>query len=53
MRKSQIIHSMSKKKDVLVILHRKKRMSFNLFDKNCTQENVQLHLQHGVDLEEL
>ena len=22
-------------------------MSFNLFDKNCTQENVQLHLQHG------
>ena len=38
---------MSKKKDVLVILHRKKQMSFNLFDKNCTQENVQLHLQHG------
>ena len=30
------------KKDVLVILHCKKRMSFNLFDKN-----VQLHLQHG------
>ena len=41
------------KKDVLVILHCKKRISFNLFDKNCTQENVQLHLQHGVDLEEL
>ena len=39
--------SMSTKKDVLVILHRKKRTSFNLFDKNCTQENVQLHLQHG------
>ena len=39
--------SMSKKKDVLVILHRKKRMSFNLFDKNCTQEYVQLHLRHG------
>ena len=38
---------MSKKKDVLVILHGKKRMSFNLFDKSCTQENVQLHLQHG------
>ena len=36
-----------KKKDVLVILHRKKRASFNLFDKNCTQGNVQLHLQHG------
>ena len=35
---------MSKKRDV-VILHRKKRMSFNLFDKNCTQENVQLHLR--------
>ena len=33
--------SMSKKKNVLVILYRKKRMSFNLFDKN-----VQLHLQH-------
>ena len=44
--------SMSKKKDVLVILHRKKRMNFNIFDKSCTQENVQLHLQHGVDLEE-
>ena len=39
--------SMNKKKNVLVILHRKKWMSFNLFDKNCTQENVQLHLQHG------
>ena len=39
--------SMNKKKDVLVILHRKKGMSFNLFDKNCIQENVQLHLQHG------
>ena len=38
---------MSKKKDVLVILHRKKRMGFNLFDKNCIQENVQSHLQHG------
>ena len=38
---------MSKKKDVFVILHRKKQMSFNLFDKNCTEENVQLHLQHG------
>ena len=37
----------SKNKDVLVILHRKKRMSFNLFDKNYTQENVQLYLRHG------
>ena len=37
----------SKNKDVLVILHRKKRMSSNLFDKNYTQENVQLHRQHG------
>ena len=36
-----------KKKDGLVILHCKKRMSFNLFDKICTQENVQLHTQHG------
>ena len=42
--------SMSKKKDVLVILHRNKQMSFNLFDKNCTQESVQLHLQHGARL---
>ena len=50
MRKTQ---SMRKKKDVLVILHLKKRMSFNLFDKNCTQENLQLHIQHGVDLKEL
>ena len=41
------------KKDVFVILHRKKRMSFDLFDKNCTQEYVRLHLQYGVDLEEL
>ena len=39
--------SMSKKKDVIVILHCKKQMSFNLLDKNCTRENVQLHLQHG------
>ena len=30
--------SMSKKKDVLVILHRKKRMSFNLFDKNLLKK---------------
>ena len=22
-------------------------MSWNLFDKNCTQENFQLHIQHG------
>ena len=36
-----------KKKDFFVISHRNKRMSFNLFDKNCAQENVQLHLQHG------
>ena len=48
MRKSQISKQRAcAKKDVLVILHRKKRMSFNLFDKNCTQENVQLHLGHG------
>ena len=38
---------MSKKKDVLVILHGAKQMSLNLFDKNCTQENVQLHFQYG------
>ena len=55
MRKLQIPkhRACAKKKDVLVILHRKKRMRLNLFDKNCTQENIQLHLQHGVDLEEL
>ena len=55
MRKSQTSkhRAWAKKQDVLVILHRKKRMSFNLFDKNYTQENVQLHIQHGVGLEEL
>ena len=41
---------MSKKKNVPVILHRKKRMSSNLFDKNCTQENVRFHLRHGGSL---
>ena len=44
---------MSKKKDVPVILHRKKRMSFNLSDKNCTQENVQLDLRHGIVIEQV
>ena len=28
-------------------LHCKKSMSTNLFDKNCTQENIQLHTEHG------
>ena len=28
-------------------LHCKKRMSSNLSDKSCTQENVQLHILHG------
>ena len=32
--------SMSKKEDVLVILYREKRMSFNLFDKNCTHKKT-------------
>ena len=41
------LNAQSKKKDVLVILHRKKRMSFNLFDKNYAQENVQLYCQYG------
>ena len=41
------LNAQSKKKDVLVILHGKKRMSFNLFDKNYAQENVQLHCQYG------
>ena len=36
-----------RKKDVFVILYRKKGMSFNLFDKNWTQEIVELHPQHG------
>ena len=45
---------MRKKKDVLVILHRKKRMSFNSFEKSCAQENVELHFNmEKVDLEEL
>ena len=25
----------------------KKRMCFNLFDKNCTQKNAQLYIPHG------
>ena len=32
---------------MLVILHRKKRMSSNLSDKNYAQEIVQLYRQHG------
>ena len=40
-------NAQSKKKDVLVTLQRKKRMSFNLFDKNYAQEYIQLYRQHG------
>ena len=39
-------NAQSKKKDVLVTLHRKRRMSFNLFDENYTQEYIQLYRQH-------
>ena len=41
------IKTQSKKKDVLVIFALQETKSFNLFGKNCTQENVQLHIQHG------
>ena len=37
----------AKKRMFLLSLHCKKRMISNLFDKNCTQENVQLHIQRG------
>ena len=41
------IKTKSKKKDVLVIFTLQKRNEFQFFNKNCTQENVQLHIQHG------
>ena len=41
------IKTHTKKKDVLVIFALQETKSFNLFGKNCTQENVQLHIQHG------
>ena len=37
----------AKKRMFLLSLHWKKRMISNLFDKSCTQENVQLHIQRG------
>ena len=37
--------SMSKKKDV--ILHRKKRMSFNFLIKTVLKKTSNWHLQHG------
>ena len=32
---------------LLQSLHCKKRMRSNFFDKNCTQGNIQFHIQHG------
>ena len=40
------IKTQSKKKDVLVIFTFQETMNFNLFDKNCTKENVDFHIQY-------
>ena len=34
------------KKDVLVIFILQEIRHFNLFDKNCTQENMKCYIQH-------
>ena len=34
------------KRDVLVIFILQETKTFNLFDKNCTHENVKCHIQH-------
>ena len=44
--KKVLIKTQGKKKDVLVIFALQERKKFNLFDKNCTQENVKSHIQH-------
>ena len=44
--KKSTCQNSEQKKDVLVMFTFKKRMSSNLFDKNCTQENIQFHNQH-------
>ena len=40
------IKTLSKKKDVLVIFISQETKNSNLFDKNCTQENVKCHIEH-------
>ena len=40
------IKTQSKKNDVLVIFILQETKNFNLFDKNCNQENVKCHISH-------
>ena len=40
------IKTQSKKKDVFLIFIFQETKDSNLFDKNCTQENVKCHIQH-------
>ena len=44
------IKTQSKKKDVLVIFVLQETKNSNLFDKNCTQENMKCHMKK-VDLD--
>ena len=46
------VKTQSKKKDVLVNFILQETKNSNLFDKNCTQENVKCHAK-TVDLDEL
>ena len=41
------IKTQSKKKDVSLIFIFQETKDSNLFDKNCAQENVKCHIQHG------
>ena len=40
------IKTQSKKKDFFLIFIFQETKDSNLFDKNCTQENVKCHIQH-------
>ena len=44
--KKEHIKTLSKKKDVFVIFMLQETNNFNLFDKNCTQENVKCQISH-------
>ena len=45
-KKKEHIETQSKQKDVLVIFTLQETKISNLFDKNCTQENIKYHIQH-------
>ena len=40
------VKTQSQKNDVLVIFVLQETKNFNLFDKNCTQDNVKCYIQH-------